>query len=452
MPLLMLSLVLPVWAHETGDIHSENEDDSCATETTSTQKDASTGVCTIDMSSVGNYSNLEAVIYYNEACGMCAKYVNTEMPIMLKAAGISNIVKKDYINEKSSRTEMNKIMSNLEIPLSLQSHIMTFVGEKGGSNYKYVLGGHVPKHIIEDLFTEETGKKFSRFIVYQDKMHGDVEDYKVLAIPTYAKGYVGKIQTYKIDTRVSSYFDYLEKNKEQFLADSKKKKNFTSYKSLLPIVLLSGFLDGINPCAFAVLLFFIAFLFSLKRTRASIWKMGAVYIGAIFLAYILIGFGLTKAIMFSNAPHFMAKLGAWLVIGLGLINLINYFFPKFPIKLRIPMASKETLQAWIHKATLPAAFVLGFLVGLCTFPCSGGIYVAIIGLLAVKTSYFTGVGYLFLYNIMFVLPLIIILFLSSNKLAVDKITKWEQSESKIMKILSAIVMIALGLGILLWFT
>lgn len=200
-----------------------------------------------------------------------------------------------------------------------------------------------------------------------------------------------------------------------------------------------------------MLLFFIAFLFSIKRTRGTIWKIGIVYIGAIYLAYLLIGFGIFKAIMFVDSPHFMAKLGAWLVIGLGIINIINYFFPKFPIKLRIPHASKETIQKWVYKSTLPAAFVLGFLVGLCTFPCSGGIYVAIIGLLSVKTTYWEGVGYLLLYNLMFILPLIFILILSSNKLAVGKLTKWEQSENKAMKILAAVTMIGLGLIILIWF-
>lgn len=385
----------------------------------------------------------QAIIYYNEACGMCAQYVATDLPAMLSEHGINDFIKKDYINDKSNRPEMNQMMTDLGVPLPLQSHIMTFVGDK------YVLGGHVPQHIIDDLFKAENSQKFKRVIVYQDKMHGDVKYYKVWAIPEYADNFAGEIKTYPIDTSVTEYLSYLEENKSQLLESSQSQS--LKEGSLLPTVLIAGFLDGLNPCAFAVLLFFIAFLFSIKRTRGTIWKMGIVYIGAIYLAYLLIGFGIFKAIMFIDSPHFMAKLGAWLVIGLGVINIIGYFFPKFPIKLKIPHASKATIQKWAYKSTLPAAFVLGFLVGLCTFPCSGGIYVAIIGLLAIKTTYWTGVSYLLLYNLVFVLPLIIILILSSNKLAVDKLTKWEQSESKVMKILAGITMIGLGLIILIWF-
>lgn len=389
---------------------------------------------------------LSATAYYNEACGMCATYINGILPEILTENGVENFSKKDYINDRGYRAEMNEIMSRLDMPLEMQSHIMTFVGDK------YIIGGHVPENLIDYIFASENQEKFKRIVLYQDEMHEEAENYKILAIPSYADNFVGDIKTYPIDTDPDEYFNYLEENKDRLKLSSRVASQFEKIGSLLPVVLISGFLDGINPCAFAVLLFFIAFLFSIKKTRASIWKMGVAYIGSMYLAYLLIGFGLMKAILFANAPHFMASLGSWLVIGLGVINLIGLVFPKFPVKLRIPHTSKETIQKWVHKATIPAALILGFLVGLCTFPCSGGIYVAVIGLLAAKATYWAGVNYLLLYNLMFVVPLIIILLLTSNKKATEKITEWEQSESKNMKILSAAVMIVLGAIILIWFT
>lgn len=236
-----------------------------------------------------------------------------------------------------------------------------------------------------------------------------------------------------------------------WLSNSFANIDVSSYKVMLPLVIGTGFLDGLNPCAFAVLLFFIAFLFTIRRTRASIWKMGVVYIGAIYLVYLGIGVGLLKTILITGRPHLMAKIGAWLVIVLGLINLKDYFFPQLPISLKIPQFSKKTLQTWMGKATLPAAAVLGFLVGLCVFPCSGGPYVATIGLLAARKTYFQGLLYLLLYNLAFVLPLIIILVLASNKRVVEKMTAWEQSKSKTMRLISGLLMIALGVIILLFF-
>lgn len=429
--LILFVPYLSTEAHETDIQHLETEEDTYSGQDATQTK--------------SQLSATRAIIYYNQACGMCGSYVSAELPEMLEKHGISDFVFKDYINDKSYREEMNQLMDDLAVPLSLQSHIMTFVG------YKFILAGHVPAHIIDDLFKTENIQRFRRIIVYQDKMQNDVEDYKVWAIPVYADNFVGDIQTYPINISVTKYLDYLDENRSSFQFDSRADNHYAVAQSLLPMVLSAGFLDGLNPCAFAVLLFFIAFLFFIRKTRSSIWKMGMVYIIAIYLAYLSIGFGLTQAILFTNSPHFMAKLGAWLVIVLGVINLINHFFPRFPIKLRIPHTSKQTLKYWMYKATLPAAFVLGFLVGLCTFPCSGGIYVAIIGLLTARTTYWTGVVYMLLYNLMFVLPLIILLILASNRYAVEKLTKWEQSKSRVMRLLAAVTMIVLGLVILVWF-
>ncbi len=112
--------------------------------------------------------------------------------------------------------------------------------------------------------------------------------------------------------------------------------DISSYKVMFPLIVSTGFLDGLNPCAFAVLLFFISFLFTIRKTKASIWKMGLVYISAIYLVYLGIGVGLLKTILITGQHHLMAKVGAWLVITLGIINLKDYFFHKLPLHLTIP--------------------------------------------------------------------------------------------------------------------
>ncbi len=218
--------------------------------------------------------------------------------------------------------------------------------------------------------------------------------------------------------------------------------------SLVPLVAVSGFLDGIHPCGFAVLLFFIAFLFTLKRTRHQIFRMGAMYIFGVFLAYFLIGLGILKALALFPEPHFMARAGAVLVIILGLVNVKDYFFYGKWFSLKAPAFMTASVQEVVHKATLPAAFVAGFLVGLCAFPCAGGIYVAILGLIAAKMAFLEGLVLLVLYNIAFVGPLIIMLFLASSKRVVERMEKWEASEKKAVKLFSGLVMIALGLFIL----
>jgi cytochrome c biogenesis protein CcdA len=56
-----------------------------------------------------------------------------------------------------------------------------------------------------------------------------------------------------------------------------------------------------------------------------------------------------------------------------------------------------------------AVFAAGVLVGLCTVPCSGAIYLAVLGLLARQATYLSGLGYLVPYHVVFVAPLVAML-------------------------------------------
>ncbi|MBI2099845.1 MAG: hypothetical protein HYT48_00715 [Candidatus Vogelbacteria bacterium] len=218
---------------------------------------------------------------------------------------------------------------------------------------------------------------------------------------------------------------------------------------LLPLVGVAALIDSINPCAFGILLLTIAFLLSLQKTRSSILKIGGVYILGLLAVYLLIGLGILQALHLFNTPHFMAKVGAALLIGLGSINLINEFFPAFPIKLRIPQAAHRQMAKLMNRASLPTAFLLGALVGLCEFPCTGGPYLMVLGLLHDQGTYLTGVGYLLLYNLIFILPLVIILLIAADNTLLGKVQSWQKQESRQMRFWGGVAMV--GLGLLIFF-
>jgi len=227
--------------------------------------------------------------------------------------------------------------------------------------------------------------------------------------------------------------------------------NIADPKVMIPLVATTGFLDGIHPCAIAILIFFIAFLLSFQRTFKNVFVLGLVYIFVIYLTYLAVGVGLFSGIVFFGQPHFFAKLGSWLLIFLGAVHLKEYLFPQLPIHLRMPKFSGEKVRKLLTKATLPGIIVAAFLVGLCSIPCSGGIYAAVTALLASKTTYFTGFLYLLLYNLMFVMPLIILLILSTNPITLAKLAQWRQRNERAEKLVMGILMIALGAGILIFF-
>lgn len=214
---------------------------------------------------------------------------------------------------------------------------------------------------------------------------------------------------------------------------------------LLPLLTVAALLDSINPCAFSILLLTIAFLFSIGTLRSKILRVGSAYILGIFLVYLLIGLGILQTLHLFNTPHFMAKLGAGLLIALGSMNVLNELFPSFPIKLRIPQAAHHRMASLMERSSLPAAFLLGGLVGLCEFPCTGGPYLMVLGLLHDQTTYFKGFGYLLLYNLIFVLPLVVILLLASTQTLLARVQRWQGEEKSMMRLAAGIAMAALGI-------
>ena len=218
---------------------------------------------------------------------------------------------------------------------------------------------------------------------------------------------------------------------------------------LLPLVFFSALLDSIHPCSFSILLLTVAFLFGMQMSRKRIVQVGGTYIFGIFVSYLLIGLGILKVLHLFNTPHFMGKLGAVLLIAFGVINILNKFFPRFPIKLRLPHSAHSAMSTLIDRASILAAFGLGLLVGICQFPCMGGPYLMVIGLLHDQVTYLKGFGYLFFYNIILILPLFIVLLIAADKILVDRVREWQKQKQSVVRWVGGLLMIILGLLIYL---
>lgn len=220
-------------------------------------------------------------------------------------------------------------------------------------------------------------------------------------------------------------------------------------KWLLPLVTVAALVDSINPCAFSILLLTIAFLLSIGKMRSGILKIGSSYIAGIFVVYVFIGLGILQALHIFDTPHFMAKVGASLLILLGLISLINEFIPSFPIKLKIPHVAHSKLAGLMERGSVPTAFLLGALVGLCEFPCTGGPYLMVLGLLHDQATYARGLSYLMLYNLIFILPLVIILLIAGNSVLLEKVQQWKKENTSGMRFWGGLAMVVLGIIIFL---
>jgi len=162
--------------------------------------------------------------------------------------------------------------------------------------------------------------------------------------------------------------------------------------------------------------------------------------------------GLLSVIHLTGLSRLIAKAAGVLAVFVGLVNVKDFFWYGRGLTFKIPDSKKATIERWTYKANIPAALVLGFLVSMFELPCTGGIYLAILALLSSSASNATAVYYLLVYNVMFVLPLAVILGAVFFGMKASRLESFRQAGKNWMKLLMGAFMVALGAGLLMgWF-
>lgn len=358
-----------------------------------------------------------AVIYKNEACGHCNMYLSS-LKALLEEKGFQ-VIEKSMINDLAARTEWTNFHQKNNIPIELQGHLSVIL------NDRLVIEGHVPERLVKQLLEKYPFKQFPLLVIYQDVMVDEalMGSYKVWSN--------GAVQEYAIEKNVSDW-------------NSIPNAPPPNPLPLVGLVGLSGLLAGIHPCTISVLLLFLAFLFTLRQDRLTTLKIGGGYILGVFLAYLLIGLGLLAAVSITE-PHLSARIGGIFILILGLYNLGRLHGIHLP-SLSLVGAAKPTIAQFVKKNSFWAAFAVGILVGICSFGCTAGIYFSVIGLLL--TNPVQGFSMLVLYNIMFVLPLVVILLAVTRKSVAEKLRAWQQKHNYWIELLATLFMLAAALWLL----
>ncbi len=255
---------------------------------------------------------------------------------------------------------------------------------------------------------------------------------------------------------------------EQQVADVDK----TFAAITLSAIIFNGLIDGINPCAFAVIVFFISFLSAYGYRRREIVYIGSAYCLAVFTTYILLGFGFFKALYALNSFGILVQVFYWLAAGICFTFFGLSIYDVFVYKktgdagemiLQLPKSLKHRINKIVgfflrtkegeHKSAfglILASLVVGFLVSLVEAVCTGQVYVpTIVLILKQETFRIKAWAYLFLYNLMFIMPLVLIFVLSLMGYSSDKFSSFLKKNMVLVKILLAIVFLMLGLMLLI---
>lgn len=216
----------------------------------------------------------------------------------------------------------------------------------------------------------------------------------------------------------------------------------------IPLIISAGIIDGINPCAFAVLIFMTSYLTKVIKIKSRIALTGFIYILSVYLTYFFIGLGLLTVASIPELTRIIYITAAVIAIVTGIINVKDYFYYGKGFSLKIPESQKKRINKLINKASIPASLLLGIIVSTVELPCTGSVYLVILALLGSTETYVSAINYLLLYNLMFVLPLIIMLIIILKGYGSKKAMKWKEKNKDYMKLSIGILLIGLGVWML----
>ncbi|MEI6675118.1 MAG: HEAT repeat domain-containing protein [Verrucomicrobiota bacterium] len=227
----------------------------------------------------------------------------------------------------------------------------------------------------------------------------------------------------------------------------------------LPIVLGGGLLDGINPCAFATIIFFLSYLQIARRSPREMLMVGAAFISAVFIAYLAAGLLLYE--MLDKLSGRFAGIQWWLNLGFGLLALFAAWLSLRDglraragrldaMTLQLPGFLKERIRRVIRSGArarnfVIAAFLSGLVISMLELACTGQVYAPII--YQIQKGRLDAVLWLVIYNLAFIAPLIVIFLLAYSGLRSETLITFQKKHTCAVKLGLALLFLCLALFI-----
>ena len=212
--------------------------------------------------------------------------------------------------------------------------------------------------------------------------------------------------------------------------------------------------DAVSPCELAVLTMLLTAIMvrNPDKKRKILWA-GLAFALAVFSTYfifgslIILGFKSLGSLASFSSSYLFKGLAVFAII-LGLINLKDFFQPDKPLA-EVPKSWRPKMRSLIAKtASVPGAFVTGLIVSFFLTPCTIGPYFVAGGILS-EMVWTTALPLLFMYNLIFIAPMVALIFLIYfGVTTIDKTSKWRKKLWKYTHLLIALLMFILG--ILMW--
>ncbi|MDX9981295.1 MAG: cytochrome c biogenesis protein CcdA, partial [Lentisphaeria bacterium] len=231
-------------------------------------------------------------------------------------------------------------------------------------------------------------------------------------------------------------------------------------------ILLAGLVDGVNPCAFAVIVFLVSYLgLSRRGGRRSALLFGLLFTLGVFLCYFLIGLGLSELIDFLQGQRGVIRLVFAGMGGLCLIFAVFAVWDTWRARREGAAAMRFGMPKSFHRATHAlirnqagrgvlglGTVLLGMVVSTIELVCTGQIYFPALVLMNQAGRSARSLALLLAYNIAFIIPLVLVVLLAAYGVGSRQLAAWARRHAGLTRALTAVLFLALAvlLAILAW--
>jgi thiol-disulfide isomerase/thioredoxin len=219
--------------------------------------------------------------------------------------------------------------------------------------------------------------------------------------------------------------------------------------SLPVFTIIIGALDSFNPCAFFVLLFLLSLLIHV-RSRKRMLFIGGIFVLFSGLIYFLFMAAWLNVFMVVGQIAAITAAGGVVAMVVGGINVKDFFLFKQGVSLSIPESAKpklfERMRGLLKEQGYPALIagtvVLAISANAYELLCTAGFPMVYTRVLTLHNlTAFQYYQYLALYNIVYMVPLAIIVAVITTTLGARKMTEWQGRQ---LKLVSGLMMLSLG--------
>jgi cytochrome c biogenesis protein CcdA/thiol-disulfide isomerase/thioredoxin len=259
-----------------------------------------------------------------------------------------------------------------------------------------------------------------------------------------------------VATGAEAYWEEFGAEEEEEAAESLVER----YRSLGALTVLgAGLVNGLNPCAFVTIVFFLSYLAFMERRGREILLVGISFTLGVFIAYLLAGLGLSQLLeplagVQEALKRWVFGFTALLCLGLAGISLHDFIKARQgktnEMKLKLSLDLRRQVNKVIRNASQMRSFYLvafgvGAVISLIQLTCTSPIYIGVAFLIHdVPEMKANAYLYLLLYNLAYIVPLVVIFVLAYFGTSSEQLGNFITKQTAPIKLLTMVVFLVLA--------